>query len=321
MTIPRSQQICLETTRYYNCTSRCVRRGFLCGYDKFTNTNYEHRRQWLERRIQQVASVYCIQTCSYAIMSNHYHVTVFVNKEQALKLTKHQVIDRWKQIHHLEPLMQKAYRKESLSKAEQRVVNETIQIWRSRLYAINWFMSEINLFIARKSNREDKCTGHFWEGRYGSQMVFDDKGLLASMVYIDLNPIRSKVAETPEDSSHTSIKTRLILKKRGANNPLFLQSFNDEVSNHEQPHIPFSFTDYLELVDWTGRQLRANKRGYIDNSLPPILERLRISKLDWLSVTQNLEKPRAIGVGAKHKLTNYSKKIGKTRCNGYPLPD
>ncbi|MCX2836292.1 hypothetical protein OQJ59_10880 [Microbulbifer thermotolerans] len=40
--------------------------------------------------------------------------------------------------------------------------------------------------------------------------------------------------------------------------------------------LPFQLQDYLDLVDWSGRCLREDKRGAIDKQLPPILERLQI---------------------------------------------
>ncbi len=40
--------------------------------------------------------------------------------------------------------------------------------------------------------------------------------------------------------------------------------------------LPFRLTDYLELVDWTGRILRDDKRGGILESTPQILQQLNI---------------------------------------------
>jgi hypothetical protein len=57
--------------------------------------------------------------------------------------------------------------------------------------------------------------------------------------------------------------------------------------NQSQTGILFAYQDYLALVDWTGRIIRNDKRGYIDQGLPPILIRLQISPDQWrLNTTQ-----------------------------------
>jgi len=158
-------------------------------------------------------------------------------------------------------------------------------------------MKCLNEPIARQANREDECTGHFWESRFKSQALDTEEALLSCMVYVDLNPIRAAMAEKPETSDHTSIKERIHptldlaeaiarqTEQQALNEfsvPLKpLLGFEGVIRNGFQRGILFSFEDYLELVDCTGRISRSDKRGTIDENALPILERLNLDPERW----------------------------------------
>lgn len=50
----RREQISLAETPYYHCISRCVRRAFLCGYDRHSCRDYEHRRAWTRKKLAEL---------------------------------------------------------------------------------------------------------------------------------------------------------------------------------------------------------------------------------------------------------------------------
>jgi len=158
-------------------------------------------------------------------------------------------------------------------------------------------MRIVNESIARQANAEDLCTGRFWEGRFKSQALLDDQALLACMAYVDLNPIRAGIANSPETSDHTAIQNRLNALRTNSAPQNQLEQFVGARS--QEVGLPFTLTDYIELVDWTGRIVRDDKRGSINPNLPPILKRLNFEKDAWHTLTTQFESQFKQWVGAE----------------------
>ena len=305
MTRPRKALISLADTPYYHITSRCVRRAFLCGVDHYSGQSYEHRRQWVVDRIRLLSSLFAIDVCAYAVMSNHYHLALKVCPGQLDDLAEDEILDRWCALFKGPLLIQNYHSGEQLKPFERAAVSDIFNVWRARLSSISWFMRCLNQPIARQANLEDKCTGKFWGSRFTSQALKSEEALLSCMAYVDLNPVRAGIADTPEQSEHTSIRERLqpefnlqqaiddqtecgdLLDFASALKPLL--PFENRLTNKLQNGILFSFEEYLALVDWTGRIIRSDKRGHIDNDLPPILKRLQITPEQWRINTTQFE--------------------------------
>ncbi|OHU88186.1 MULTISPECIES: transposase [Pseudoalteromonas] len=304
MGLARKRQISLSDTRYYHCVSRCVRRAFLCGEDKFTGKSYEHRRGWVEDRLLFLAQVFCIDVCAYAVMSNHTHVVLYVDDKKAQRLNDRAVLLRWHKLFKGSILSHKYLQGERLDEGQRFFLNKEITEYRNRLSSISWFMRVLNEGIARAANREDNCTGRFWEGRFKSQALLDEAALMACMAYVDLNPIRAKISKTPEESAHTSIKRRCEYAQAGKQ-PKVLARFAGSPRIHMPKGLPFELKSYLELVELTGKCIRTDKRGYIEQHQAPILERLNIKAENWLKLTTQFEQVFKGAVGKERALDMY----------------
>ncbi len=79
MTRPRSEIVSLADTPFHHCVSRCVRRAFLCGDDRYSGKNFDHRKSWLVNRLALLDEVFAIDIAAYAVMSNHFHVVLHVD--------------------------------------------------------------------------------------------------------------------------------------------------------------------------------------------------------------------------------------------------
>lgn len=315
---PRKSQISLEATPYYHCTSRCVRRAFLCGRDKETGIDYEHRRGRIEARIFELAKVFALDICAYAVMSNHYHVVLHINAQKAKIWSMDEVIERWHTLFKGPVLSQRYLAKVPLTDAELEVVKTLADTWREHLMSISWFMKILNEGIAREANAEDGCKGHFWESRFKSQALLDEKALAACLAYVDLNPIRAKMAETPERSDYTSARKRIEHAKTSRceatpPQPDGLLPFVGYPRQEMPFGLPFRLQDYLALLDWTGRQFHQGKRGFINDNLPPILERLNIDSENWLYSASNFESSFKGFVGTAQAMAAACRKLGYKR--------
>ena len=161
----RAELVSVSDTPFYHVISRCVRRTFLCGKDRATGRCYEHRRGWIEERIRLLASVFAVDVAAYAVMSNHYHLVVKLSPDDIEPWSMDEVLARWCSLYKGPPLVQRYHRGDELCAAELRRVEAYAETFRQRLADLSWFMKCLNEPIARQANREDECTGHFYDGR------------------------------------------------------------------------------------------------------------------------------------------------------------
>lgn len=249
MTYPRAHLI-NPNGGMYHLSSRCVRRAFLCGVDHISGRNFEHRKNWIEKRMYFLSELFAVDLFGYAVMSNHYHLIIRVVPERVETWTDEEVADRWLTLSPRQPFHPNA---DQIRQARKKALLSDftrLSELRERLSSISWFMRYLNEPIARRANREDGCKGKFWESRFQSQELLDAPSLITAMVYVDLNPARAGAINDLTDNAHTSLSKRIKTKDKqltGLNPPFALLP------------LELNFDDYLQLVRTTALNQRSKR--------------------------------------------------------------
>jgi hypothetical protein len=284
--------------------ARTVRRCYLLGADPVTQKNYDHRKDWIETKLQHLAATMGIDLLAFALMSNHCHLILRSRPDVVANWSDDEVARRWLLLCPLRKVPSSDNNSDEYVAAEPTTAElnairsnpvRLAQV-RSRLSDISWWMRLLCQHVAQRANREEgDGLGKFWQSRFKAVRILDEATLLACSAYVDLNPIRAALAERLEDSQYTSVKRRIETLKQethGAHpppssddflSPVCVDEARDPIGPHPSSHsprcsdkgyLPMSSEEYLQLLDWTARQVRQDKPGSTPEDLPPILERL-----------------------------------------------
>lgn len=317
----RSESVNPAEVQVIHCVQRCVRRAFLCGRDDYLGKSFEHRREWIRERMEWLASSFGIDVLTYAVMHNHVHVVLRSRPDVVQAWSDREVARRWLRLF---PFRREAdgMPSEPSSRDIESVVRDKkgLSERRLRLSDVSWWMRCLAEVIARRANREDECKGRFWEGRFKAQVLLDEAGLLACAAYVDLNPIRAAMAKTLEESTLTGLHERLEdLKGRrdmtrggthawersdrrrqsGWLSPVEIAEGEDGLGADpcssgrrasQKGFLAMSLADYVAFVEWTGRQLRSDKRGNIPAEVSSILSRLGLDEDTWCGLVRTYGK-------------------------------
>ena len=287
------------------------------------------RREWLEKRIEELAQIFAVGVGGFSVLDNHLHLLLRIDPDVAAGWSDEEVVQRWGRLF---PHRDKARRILPVSAEwiKQRLDDpQWIATTRGRLQNVGWFMKCLKEPLARLANREDETTGAFFEGRYKSIGILDEEALLAVCAYIDLNPVAAGIERAPETSAYTSIKQRAehvedqgriadlaaaqagsvagSIAAAGLEESLWLCPIEDRRgldSGREGMLAGFSLGSYFLLVDYTGRLFRDGKAA-ISAQLARVFDRLGVSAERWTSRLEALRNGRLLGrffAGSRAKL-------------------
>lgn len=301
--------------------NRTVRRCFLMGDDPISGKNFDHRKVWIEQGLIQFAAAFGVDLLGFAILSSHFHLILRSRPDVVATWNDKEVARRWMMIcpHRRSadgsPMPPTEPEIQSIAGCPVKCTEI-----RKRLSSISWWMRLLCQRVAMRANQEDEESGHFFQDRFRATRIADEASLLACAAYVDLNPIRAAMAETLEQSDHTSVQRRIQAitavpqDVTGGDEPnsaiqgnamdSFLAPLQiDEQSDPIGPSVSESgqrcsdkgflamtLEDYLQMLDWTARQAAPGKRGRTPASVPPVLKRLGLDAASWCELVTDFGK-------------------------------
>lgn len=317
MALPRSKYVKDDQIGVYHCTSRCVRRAFLCGFDARSGRDFSHRRQWLADRLQFLASIFAVDVCSFGIMHDHHHETLRTRPDIADSWTDQEVAQRWITLFP----HRRSRKKHQTSNPRILSSPNRIATLRRRLSSLSWFMRCLNEPIARAANKEDQVKGRFWESRFKCTVLLDHASIITAMAYVDLNPVRARIAPSPEDSDFTSIQLRIRAWCDHDSSPSTSPAPDAWLcpigpTPHNRGILNINPLEYFDFVDHSGRIFRPDKPGVIDPRLEPILVRLGIRPDTWPKTISQFNSIFSLAAGTPSSLRRFADRIGSQWVKG-----
>lgn len=297
----RRDIVSVEATSYYHCISRCVRRAFLCGHDRLSERNFDHRKQWLVERMKELATIFAIDVCAYAVLSNHFHLILHVDHERAAGWTDEEVARRYAKLF--------PHTERTARTLPERARREKLALWRRRLWDLSWYMRCLNESIARRANREEKCSGRFWEGRFRCQALLDEGAVLTCMAYVDLNPIRAGIATTLQECDFTSIRERVLAAANpNATQALGLVPFAEEKCEEGGKVLPMSFADYAEVLRWMAAGVSGGPCGQTPEQVRSALGQAGLESQGFVAAVRHYARNFFTMVGHVHRIDAESRR-------------
>ena len=93
--IARAEVFSPDEVAIVHVMNRVVRRCFLLGTDPVTGKNFDHRKAWIERYLQQFSASFGIDLLGFAILSNHFHLMLRSRPDVVATWSDTEVARRW----------------------------------------------------------------------------------------------------------------------------------------------------------------------------------------------------------------------------------
>ncbi len=286
-------------------------------------------------RIWQLAPLFAVEVDAYAVMDNHFHLVLHHDPKACEAWSDEEVARRW--VEAYPPREAGDVREDRKAEAIELLLDCTDRLAAARqaLGSLSGFMKHLKQPIAVRANREDGCKGHFFEQRFYSGALLGQEAVIAAMAYVDLNPVRARIARRAEECAFTSLAERVRENSAGALEEYLAPvlsgiaksgSGSGRLSAEPDASEAEAHIGVADASDSEGRALRIGLtlREYVDmlrgmaeaeqaHDVPPKAETMR-----WAARVAAMARPR-LAYGTAERLREWFGARG-LKVRGDPLP-
>ncbi len=351
MALPRSKYVRDGEEGVYHCYSRCVRRAFLCGFDPVTGRDFSHRKAWIVDRLHFLASIFAVDVCAYCVMDTHLHNILRLRPDIAAAWTDLEVATRWTTLSpkknkipldlQIAALLDSPKRiavlrrrlsslswfmkqlNEYIARAANKEDNVKGHFWESRFKckallddaAIVAGMVYVDLNLIRAGQAPTPEDSDFTSIQERIRNWYKDMKAQSSLPANTLQNLDSESSDIPvRISDDEAVTPKISFNFSTTESPA--NTSTDwlcpiQSTPQRRGILQMSETDYFDLVDRTGRILRADKRGAIDPNLSPILLRIGANPQKWLDTVAHFDSRFRLVAGRLASLRAFAQLLGK----------
>ena len=207
--VNRNEIFADDEIQVFHLVNRCVRRTFLCGKDDLTGRDFSHRKQWVRDRMEELAGIFGVEVLGFAVMCNHLHIVARTRPDIVRGWSDEEVALRWWNL--FPQRRRKDKTPEEPTEFELNHIRNDVSGMkekRRRLSNVSWFMKCLAEPIARLGNKEEKVTGHFWEGRFKAPRM-RRPAALGRLARHDASANAGRFAREHRPRSHNGSRPRL----------------------------------------------------------------------------------------------------------------